>query len=359
MIRASFQTRLPSGFELKFELEAPETGFTAIFGPSGSGKTTAMRCMAGLHMAEQGYFRVGQSTWQESARELFTPPHQRAVGYVFQDARLFPHLTARDNLMYGHKRIPGDRRKIEFAQVAEWLGLEPLLDRWPESLSGGQKQRVAIGRALLTSPELMLFDEPLASLDAEGKREILAGLEILHTKLSIPAMYVTHSLDEALRLADHIAVVQAGNTIASGPAIEMAARIDLPLGRGDDAGAVIESDRVEHDGKYALTWLYFDGGKIAVPLMKAAAGSRARARILARDVGLALQRPERTSLLNILEARVERIATLDEASVMVRLMVGGTPLLSKITRKSAETLELREGTPVYAMVKSVSMAKQA
>ncbi|MBI4665423.1 MAG: molybdenum ABC transporter ATP-binding protein [Nitrospinae bacterium] len=355
-MKAAFKTQV-STFLLDARFTAPDKGFTALFGPSGSGKTTLLRCVAGLARAPEGYFEVNGQVWQDESNNIFLPPHKRSVGYVFQDSRLFWHLTAEENLKYGYNRAPASERKINPEEVIGWLGLENLLGRKPHQLSGGQKQKVAIARALLTSPKLMLFDEPLASLDDEGKQEILSGLELLHGKLSIPALYVSHSVEEVSRLADHIALMSDGMVMAHGAIAEISTRLDLPMAREEGAGAVVEARVARLDPQYGLAYLEFPGGALVLPKQGLARGSVARVRILARDVGLALRKPEDTSLLNVLSCRVAGVETLDHSSVIAQLAVGETVILSKITRKSADTLGIKPGLELFAMIKSVALAK--
>ncbi|MHB9101675.1 MAG: molybdenum ABC transporter ATP-binding protein [Sulfuricella sp.] len=342
-------------FRLAAGFDAPGRGVTALFGPSGSGKTTLLRCLAGLERAPDGYLEVNGEIWQDDSKGIYLPTHRRPLGYVFQEASLFPHLSVRRNLEYGWKRIPATQRRVGFDQAVELVGIGPLLARDPARLSGGERQRVAIARALLVSPDLLLMDEPLAALDMASKSDILPYLERLHDELSIPVLYVSHSPDEVARLADYMVLMDRGRSVASGPIKDMLARLDLPLAHGDEAGVVIDTVVGEHDETYHLTRLDFAGGAISVARQPHALGHRMRLRIHARDVSLALERHGDSSILNILPARVAEIADENPAQVAVRLDAGGVPLLARITRKSSALLGLKPGMAVFAQVKSVAL----
>jgi molybdate transport system ATP-binding protein len=352
-IRVCFKLQLES-FLLDAAFSAPAVGVTALFGASGSGKTTLLRCIAGLERAT-GTLHVNGDTWQDET--IFEPVHKRPLGYVFQEASLFPHLSVRANLEYGLKRIPLSERKVPLEQVVEWLGLERLIERGdPARLSGGERQRVAIGRALLTSPRILLMDEPLSALDTNSKQEILPYLERLHRDLKIPVLYVSHAMDEVARLADHLVLLDQGRVIASGALGDMLARLDLPTAHFDDAGAVIEAVVVQHDETYHLTRLDFLGGSLWVGQVQQPFGSKVRARVLARDVSIATQQPHGSSITNILHARIAEIRDEGPDKVIVRLAVGESHvLLSRITRRSRDLLKLSVGMDVFAQVKSVAL----
>ena len=344
-------------FRLQAEFSAPARGITALFGPSGSGKTTVLRCVAGLERAA-GSFRFGDEVWQDDSRGIFVPTYQRPIAYVFQEASLFPHLSVRRNLEYGWKLVPAAERRVGFDDAVALLGIEHLLSRAPVRLSGGERQRVAIARALLTSPRLLLMDEPLSALDHQSKLDILPYLERLHGELDIPVLYVSHSPDEVARLADTLVLLQQGNVHAVGPAMEMLVRLDLPLAQADDAGAVIDAVVAEHDDAYHLTVLQFDGGQILVPRDELAVGRPVRLRIHARDVSLALEHHHDSSILNVLPAQVMELQPAGDAQLLVKLCAGGkerTPLLARITRKSGDILNVRPGMKLYAQVKSVAL----
>jgi molybdate transport system ATP-binding protein len=352
-IRADFKLQLES-FALDANFAAPAVGVTALFGPSGSGKTTLLRCIAGLERAA-GSLHVNGETWQDGAK--FLPVHKRPLGYVFQETSLFPHLSVRANLEYGLKRVAPAERKVHLDQVTEWLGLERLIARGdPARLSGGERQRIAIGRALLTSPRILLMDEPLSALDTGSKQDILPYLERLHRELNIPVLYVSHALDEVARLADHLVLLEQGRVIASGAMQETLARLDLPTAHLDDAGAVIEAAVAEHDEKYHLTRLEFPGGQLWVGSADQPFGSVVRARVLARDVSIATQQPHGTSINNVLKARIDEIRDEGPDKVIVRMTVGDADmLLSRITRRSRDHLGLAAGMAVYAQVKTVAL----
>lgn len=354
-ILARFRLGWP-GFELDVDLDLPGHGVTALFGHSGSGKTTCLRCVAGLERAGEAYLQINGERWQDSASGLFVPPHRRALGYVFQEASLFPHLSARRNLEYGLRRVKAAQRRVDWDHVVKLLGIEHLLERLPGTLSGGERQRVGIARALLTSPRLLLMDEPLAALDLKRKNEILPYLERLREELDIPVLYVSHSPDEVARLADHVVLLDQGRVVAQGSLRETLARLDLPTALGEDAGVVVESMVAEHDDAYHLTRLAFPGGEVLVARRPEAPGQRLRFRVHARDVSLALTRAEGSSITNLLPARVEALAAADTpAHVLVRLDAGGTPLLARITRRSADQLGLAPGLPLWAQIKAVAL----
>jgi molybdate transport system ATP-binding protein len=351
-IHAQFRMQLES-FVLDATFEAPATGVTALFGPSGSGKTTLLRCIAGLECAT-GSLHVNGETWQDD--KSFVPVHKRPLGYVFQEASLFPHLSVRANLEYCYKRIKPEDKKVQFNQVVELLGLSHLVERGdPTQLSGGERQRVAIGRALLTSPRILLMDEPLSALDTSSKQEILPYLEGLHCELKIPVLYVSHSLDEIARLADYLVLLEKGRVIASGALHETLARLDLPTAHFDDAGAVIEATVAQHDEQYHLSRLNFAGTGLWVSKVDQPLGTPVRARVLARDVSIATVLPHGSSISNILAARIVEIRDEGPDKVNVKMRIGESELVSRITRRSCNLLALSVGMEVYAQVKSVAL----
>jgi len=340
-------------FVLAAELIVEEPGVTAIYGPSGCGKTTLLRAMAGLERDPRGFLKVGEEIWQDG--DSFLPPHRRPLGYVFQEASLFSHLSVQKNLEYGFKRVPPADRRVVFADAVELLGVEGLLKRATEDLSGGERQRVAIAQALLTSPRLLLLDEPLTGLDAAGKAEIVPYLERLHGELNIPVLYVSHAPDEVAQLADHLVLLQEGRILGSGPIAEMLTQFDLPLSHGEDAEAIIEAQVEGHDETYHLTRLTFPGGMFNVTRKNLQVGQAVRLRVLARDVSLTLARQTNTSILNILPVTVEELVEEGPAQIMVKLSASGTFILSRITSKSAQTLDLQPGKPVFAQIKTVAL----
>lgn len=349
-------SRTYPGFSLDADLALPGKGVTALFGPSGSGKTTLLRCIAGLEKAPGGRLLVNGEVWQDG--DFFLPVHRRALGYVFQEASLFPHLTVAGNLDYGVKRSGGNAAHgaVDRAGILDLLGIDHLLPRRPAHLSGGERQRVAIARALLTAPRLLLMDEPLAALDTQRKREILPYLERLHDALSIPILYVSHAPDEVARLADHLVLLEQGRVLASGPLAETMARLDLPTAADEDAGVVITAQVGAQDPDYHLTRLDFPGGVIWVSQREAPLGQSARLRILARDVSIALEGDNPSSILNRVQARVTALAATDSpAQLLVGLQVGETALLARITRRSRDQLGLAPGMAVWAQIKSVAL----
>ncbi len=292
--------------------------------------------------------------WQEGRH--FLPTHRRPLGYVFQEASLFPHLSVQANLNYGQRRVSGAERRVAFEQAVGLLDIGHLLGRYPDHLSGGERQRVAIARALLTSPGLLLMDEPLAALDHQRKAEILPYLEKLHDELDIPMLYVSHSPDEVARLADHLVLLARGQVLASGPLKETLARLDLPLARGDEAGVVVEGTVAAQDGEYGLVRIDFPGGCVHVAHEGVRLGRRLRFQVRARDVSLTLSRAADTSILNVLAATVVAESEADTpAHVLLRLDAGGTPLLARITRRSRDQLGIRAGSQVWAQIKAVAL----
>jgi molybdate transport system ATP-binding protein len=356
-IQARLQLSYP-GFALEVDLDLPGRGVSALFGPSGSGKTSCLRCLAGLERAGRGYVQVNGEVWQDSTRGFFMPTHRRALGYVFQEASLFSHLTVRGNLDYGQRRIPAAQRRVAWDSACELLGIGPLLERRPAHLSGGERQRVAIARALLTSPRLLLMDEPLAALDSQRKAEILPYLERLHDELDIPVIYVSHSHDEVARLADHLVLLEHGKQIASGPVGATFARLDLPTALGDDAGVVIEARVCAFDADYQLLDLAFSRGTLRVRVAHAERplGTALRFKVQARDVSLSLQADAPSSILNRLPVTVSGHGpTSNPAHVLVSLDAAGTPLLARITRYSFDVLNVRPGQRLWAQIKAVAL----
>ena len=359
MIDAALRLARP-GFTLDVDLSLPERGVSALFGPSGCGKTTVLRALAGLERA-RGRVVLGSEAWQDDERGCFVPTHRRAIGYVIQEAALFPHLDVRGNLGYGLKRIMPAERRIALDQVIELLGIGHLMARRPATLSGGERQRVAIARALATSPRLLLMDEPLAALDAKRKAELLPYLDRLHEELAIPIVYVSHAIDEVARLADHLVVMESGRARAEGPVADMLARLDLNLPLGESAGVALDAVVGERDARWQLARLDVVGGASLWSRDPGLAlGRRVRVRVLARDVSLTRAPQTGTSIGNQLRGVVEAI-TDDEhpALALVRVRVGdsarGAPLVARLTRRSAHTLELAVGMPVWAQVKTVAL----
>lgn len=351
-IAASFRTEKP-GFSFAVDLTLPARGVTVIFGPSGCGKTTLLRCIAGLERVPQGELSIEGEVWQDKDR--WVPPHKRALGYVFQEASLFSHLSVRGNLDFGRRRSP---HKTELHQAIQLLDLERLLDRKTAHLSGGEKQRVSIARALAAAPRLLLMDEPLASLDHERKQEILPYLERLHKELEIPLLYVTHAPDEVARLADHIVVLSEGRVAMSGPLQETLTRLDLPLRLGHDRGSVIEGTITLTEAEWNLVRVDFDGGCLWTADQGIALGTRVRIGIHARDVSLALDKPESSSIQNLLPGEVDALGDDEHPSqLLVRVKVGKTSILASLTRRAAANLQIRTGMPLWVQIKSVALIK--
>jgi molybdate transport system ATP-binding protein len=340
-------------FQLDVNLDLPGRGVTSLFGPSGCGKTSLLRAIAGLDRHPGGFLRVGDLLWQDG--ETFLPPHRRPVGYVFQEASLFEHLTVQGNLEYGLKRVPEADRSISLERAIGLLGIGPLLPRSPITLSGGERQRVAIARALAVSPRLLLMDEPLAAVDLERRQEILPWIEVLHRELDIPVIHVSHAPEEVARLADHLVLMRAGQVTAAGDMHQIFTRLDLPLALDPDATSVIEATVIGHDEEYRLTRLEFAGGQFTVARQPIATGSPVRLRLAARDVSLTLQRQTGTSILNILPVTVDELSLDDEAQVTVLVLARSVPILARITRKSATELGLQPGMQIFAQAKSIAL----
>ena len=347
------------GFTLDVALAFPAGGITVLAGPSGCGKTTVLRALAGLERAS-GRVAVGGEVWQDDDARRFVPTHQRPLGYVIQEAALFPHLDVRGNLDYGRKRSTAESNRVALEAVIELLGIGHLQARRTATLSGGERQRVAIARALATGPRLLLMDEPLAALDAERKAEILPYLERLHRELALPVVYVTHAMDEVARLADHLVLIRDGQVEAAGPLVELMARTDLRLSRQDDVGVVLEARVVEHDPAHGMTRIGFNGTTLWVGEAAAPPGARVRARVLARDVSVTRQRPGETSILNVLPVLLQGIQR-ERATALLQLRVGGGTsapawtLLARITSKSVDALGLQPGDALHAQVKAVAL----
>lgn len=355
MLEGKFQLHQDK-FSLSIDFKIKAQGVTAIFGHSGSGKTTLLRCIAGLERAPQGYFALHGECWQDESRQFFIPTYQRPIGYVFQEASLFPHLAVADNLCYGQRRVPIAQHKVAFDEAVGLLGLASLLPRNVHNLSGGERQRVAIARALLTSPRLLLMDEPLSALDEHSKTEILPYLEKLHTELAIPILYITHSLAEVMRLADYMLVLAQGQLLSSGALQTVLTQIDLPFVQSDEAGVVLTATVLEHDTQYHLTYVSFHGETLSMSLaLQLVIGSTVRVRVLARDISLALEDETHSSILNVLYGQITELMKDNRGQTLVKLLVFETPILARITYKSSIVLNLQVGTWVYARVKGVAV----
>lgn len=342
-----------SAFTLDVDLALPAHGVTALFGVSGSGKTTLLRCIAGLERASGGVLIVNGETWQNG--ECWVPPHKRPIGYVFQEASLFPHLSVLGNLRYGLSRVV-NAQQSSLDQAVELLGIGHLLNRKPEHLSGGERQRVGIARALAVCPRVLLLDEPLAALDLKRKQEILPYLERLHDELEIPMLYVSHSPDEVARLADHLVVMEQGKAVACGPLVETLARVDLPICLGEDAGAVLDGVVGAIEEVWHLARIDFSGGSLWTRNTDLNVGRKVRVRVLARDVSLAQCPPSESSIQNVLQGYVDAIGEDEHPGLsLVRVKVGEAMLLARLTKRAAAAINIMMGQSVWVQVKSVAL----
>lgn len=355
----SVDIRLRRGdFTLNARFETASNGVTALFGRSGSGKSTIINAIAGLARPDQGIISVAGHALFDSAAGIDLAVADRGLGYVFQEGRLFPHMSVERNLVYG--RRPGAIGYPSLEETVALLGLGPLLSRKPNALSGGERQRVAIGRALLAAPRILLMDEPLASLDGPRRSEILPYLADLRRSLDIPIVYVSHQMGEIIQLADTMVLVEAGTVVASGPVEALTSRLDLaPLTGGRDAGAVLSCVIAEHDTGFGLTRLSFSGGSLWVAALDRRVGDHVRVRIGARDIALALTPPSGISMLNVIKARVSEIGEAEGAQVDVGLTAGEDALWARLTRRSVSELGLRPDMKVHALIKAVSIAGAA
>ena len=360
MIEIAIEKQLGS-FALDARLEAPDSGITALFGRSGVGKTTVINALAGLIKPDRGRIAVGGEALFDSDRGINLPPERRRLGYVFQEARLFPHYSVRGNLLYGAKK---DSSGPSFDAVVELLGIKDLLARRPADLSGGEKQRVAIGRALLASPRLLLMDEPLASLDAARKAEILPFIERLRDELKLPIFYVSHEMEEIIRLADLLVILDDGKVAASGSVEELTSRLDLwPLTGRYEAGSVIRTTLRGHDTTFGLSELAFPGGRLRVARLSLPLGTPIRIRIRARDVVLATEKPAHLSIRNAFAGKVVEVAPARGPQIDLKLDIGTADqpvmLWARITQRALQELQLAPGTPVFALVKTVALDRHS
>lgn len=350
-IQARFQLKW-TDFELDVDLDLPGRGVTTLFGVSGSGKTSLLRCIAGLERAPRGQLVVDGDFWQSD--RFWLPTHRRPLGYVFQEASLFAHLSVQDNLRYGLRRVRG-ATSIALEQAIELLGIGHLLARNPDLLSGGERQRVAIARALAVNPRLLLMDEPLAALDLQRKREIFPYLERLHRELDIPVLYVTHSPEELTRLADHLVVMENGRAIASGNLRETLAQLDLPIQLGEDAGVIIEATIGAVDTDWHLARVDFAGGNLWAKDQGLAVGKAVRVRVLARDLSLAEQQTA-SSIQNQMPGQIDAIGDDEHPGLaLVRVRIGDTILLARLTKRALATLGVAVGKTFWVQIKSVAL----
>ncbi len=357
-LRVAIDHRL-GGFHLAVDFAAG-SGLTALFGRSGAGKTSLINVIAGLIRPDRGRVEIDGDVLTDTATRRFVPPHRRRIGYVFQEGRLFPHLSVRRNLLYGARFAAGPKDTGEFEQIVALLGIGDLLARRPDNLSGGEKQRVAIGRALLARPRVLVMDEPLASLDEGRKAEILPYIERLRDEIRTPIVYVSHSIPEVARLATTLVVLSEGRVAATGSPAEIMGRLDLfPLTGRVEAGAILNTRVTGVDARFGLSLLRAAAGELRVPRLDIPLGTALRVRIRARDVMIALAPPNGLSALNVLPGTVAEIGQTDGPIVEIRLDCAGEPLIARLTRRSVETLGLTPGLQVYAVIKSIAFDHHA
>ena len=376
MLRVSASKRR-DGFTLQAEFEAPTPGIVALFGRSGCGKTTLINIIAGLLEADEARIQLDDVVLCDTQAGISVPVERRRIGYVFQDSRLFPHFSVLGNLRYGLKRSAGRAHEAEAAdqhlsggqerlrvgrsqpialdEVIALLGLSTLLDRRPHQLSGGERQRVGLGRALLSQPQLLLLDEPLASLDVARREEVLPYLEALRDHLSMPMVYVSHQFEEVLQLATHMVLMEAGRVVAQGTLSEVSLRPELRAIIGPDSvGSVLDGVVTRADPARAMADLKLGNGNLQVSLRDVTVGSRVRVQLLARDIILAIEKPSGISVRNILQGVVAGVSADDDDAVLVKVDIGGATILARITRDAAAALNLHKGSPVWVLVKAVS-----
>ena len=355
MLRLSVIKRW-EGFKLRAQLDAPTPGVVALFGRSGCGKTTLINIISGLLQPDDGRVELDGVVLTDTRARIRVPVERRRIGYVFQDARLFPHLGVLANLRYGERRSAKDARAVGLDEVLALLGLEPLLRRRPHQLSGGERQRVALGRALLSQPRLLLLDEPLSALDAARRDEVLPYLETLRDRLSIPMVLVSHQLDEVLRLATHVALMEAGEVVASGSLSEISLRPEFRAIVGPEVvGAVIDGVVTRVDAEGGMADVQLGRGTLHVSIAGARVGARIRIQLLARDIILATEPPRGLSVRNALQGVITELTEDVGRALLVRVDVGaGAAVLSRVTRHASEALCLRVGTPVWVLIKAVS-----
>lgn len=343
-------------FQLDVDLNLPAQGITVLFGPSGSGKTSLLRCVAGLDRPANGLVRLGQDLWQDDAQDFFLPTWQRDLGYVFQEASLFEHLDVQHNLSFGLKRSRKPGASQALAQAIELLGIGHLMNRRCDGLSGGERQRVAMARALATQPRLLLLDEPLAALDWARRQDILPWLEKMRDELHLPMLYITHSVDEVARLAEHLVVLKQGAVQAVGPVHEVLAQVQSPAIVGDEAGVVLRATVLVRDPVWHLSQVGFPGGTLWVRDSGLAVGQAVRLRVLARDLSITRQEPQETSIQNHFEGVIDAIVDDTHPSqALVRMVCGESDLLARVTQKSVTALQLSVGDKVWVQVKSVAV----
>ena len=348
-------TRHVETFALDVDLQLPGRGVTVLFGDSGCGKTSLLRGIAGLDGNIRGRLSLNDDVWLDSDQGISLPVSKRPIGYVFQDAALFPHLSVRENLVYGMQRAGVSMERSGWSSIMSMLNLDPLLARSPLHLSGGEQQRVAIARAILMRPKLLLMDEPLASLDASHKREFLPYLERLHQELDIPVIYVTHAPEEVLRLADHVVLMARGRVKATGSLDALMPHLLLDGGFGDEEGIILSGTIKRHCPDDGISQIQFEGGCLWIPLSERLEGSDIRCRVFPADVSLALHRPDGVSLLNVLPAEIKTISERKVGhDMLIQLSVGSSNVYARVTRKSLRELDLQTGQMLYVMIKATS-----
>ena len=346
------------GFRLQLKCKLPDNGITAIYGPSGSGKSTLLDCIAGLRQpGDDSSIQFQSDTWHDRTHN--TPTWQRRIGYVFQDARLFPHLSVQQNLDYALARRRPEPDPISLDKVITWLELADLLIRAPDTLSAGQKQRVAIARALLSAPRLLLLDEPLANLDHAASQQCLGYLQRLQEELNLPMLYVSHDIEEVTQLADHLALLDQGKLVDQGSLLDLCSRLDTRLSHEEQAAAITIGTITQHDEAYGITELDLEGQTLFVGHLPQAPGQQRRIRIPARDVSVCRERPSDSSILNILPVTLSEIENSGDTRILLRLALGSQFLLARITRKSAAELQLQVGDHLFAQIKSAALLMEA
>ena len=347
-----------AGFTLNVDLTLPGSGITVLFGASGSGKTSLLRCVAGLETPASATIIINGEVWHDDRQNINRPTWRRPLGYVFQEASLFNHLSVKDNLEYGIKRRPAPNSGQVLTEAIALLGIGHLLDRRPDGLSGGERQRVAIARALATQPRLLLLDEPLASLDVSRREDVLPWLEKLHDEFRIPMLYVTHSVNELQRLADHVVVLEHGNVRTQGEVHDVLTAMDPPLISGDEAGTVLKGRVIHVDTGWNMAKIAVGATVFDIPHAGLQEHQNVRLLVLARDVSIATQKPENTSIQNLVPCCIESIQPdTHPAQVLVKLVHADTTLIARITRRAREALGLTNGQKVWAQIKSVALVR--
>ncbi len=342
------------GFQLDAVIQAPANQVTALFGPSGSGKTTILRCIAGLEQAQEAFVDFQGECWQDTHKGIFLPPHQRSIGYVFQQANLFSHLSVKDNLLYGYKRLSPKQQRIKPEQAIALLGVGHLLQRKPQRLSGGEKQRVAIARALLVSPSLLLMDEPLSALDTQAKHEILPYLQRLHEQLTLTVIYVSHALSEVVQLADHMILLKQGKRLASGKPSELMSRNLITLEGGDQAGVLIDCKVVQHNDDLHVSYVEYSGGRLCIARQALEIGAQMKLRIGAKDISLSLAAQNQSSVLNQTQGCITELDADNAGQVFVRVDVNGQVFVACIHQHACQELALYEGQRVHVQINKFS-----